>query len=98
MLFSASSRGFYTTDIHTPEQIPQDAVDITDEVYNQMMIGEQGRTLGSDENGYPILIDYDPLSHMSNEGLSDMRRGQRDQLLRECDWVDLPHSPLYGNQ
>lgn len=59
MLYSATTRGFYTPDIHV--SIPSDAVEITDEEYIALLDGQsQGQQIVSDVNGYPIL-QYPPL-------------------------------------
>jgi hypothetical protein len=56
MFFSKTTGGFYDQNIHTV--IPQDAVEITDELYATLMTGtSSGRPIVGDENGNPVLSD-----------------------------------------
>lgn len=57
MLYSKSTGGFYSRDIHG-DNIPSDAVEITDEQYAALLEGQsQGKVISADEEGNPILID-----------------------------------------
>ena len=62
MLYSKSSGGFYTREIHG-ENIPEDAVEISAEQHASLLEGQsQGKIISADENGHPILIDPPPLT------------------------------------
>lgn len=54
--FSKSTNGFFIETIN-PE-MPDDAVEVSEETYNALMAGQQfgGKVIVSDENGYPVLI------------------------------------------
>lgn len=55
MRYSKATNGFYTEDHPT---IPEDAVQITDELYTALFEGQAGdKQITSDESGMPILID-----------------------------------------
>ena len=57
MLYSKSTNGFYLVEIHGTN-IPGEAVEITNDVYKSLLDGQsQGKTIASDSNGTPILID-----------------------------------------
>jgi hypothetical protein len=57
MQYSAQTGGFYDREIHG-DAIPADAVDVTAEEYATLMEGQsQGKEIGADENGKPILKD-----------------------------------------
>lgn len=57
MKYSKTTGGFYTPEIHG-ENIPVDAVDITDEQYKELFDGQSsGKEIVANEQGYPILID-----------------------------------------
>lgn len=59
MLYSKSTRGFYSVEFHG-EDIPADAVEITDELHVALIDGQcQGKSIVGDENGYPILVDQE---------------------------------------
>jgi hypothetical protein len=59
-LFSNSTRGFYDIEIHG-ENIPADAVEITDAQYKSLMDGQQaGKEIGADLSGKPVLVDPVP--------------------------------------
>lgn len=56
MKYSASTKGFYLPEIHG-EKIPDDAVDITDERYVELLEGQcSGKEIVPDENGEPVLM------------------------------------------
>jgi hypothetical protein len=56
--FSKSTNGFYVDDVHEPHQIPNDAVEITNEQHTGLLEGQaNGKQIASDANGNPILID-----------------------------------------
>lgn len=55
--FSASTMGFYDTDIHASTAIPKDAKEITKDTRERMVKGQAKAILAADENGYPFLQD-----------------------------------------
>lgn len=58
MFYSASTGGFYSHEIHG-DSIPSDAVEISDEVYEQLLNGNaSGKRIIADDFGYPVLADY----------------------------------------
>lgn len=57
LYFSASTLGFYDTDIHGSTAIPNDAKEITKDIRDTMVKGQAKAILAADENGYPILKD-----------------------------------------
>lgn len=57
--YSATTGGFYHAEIHS--NAPEDCVSITDELYDALMAGQSsGKRIIADDDGYPILADYDP--------------------------------------
>lgn len=57
MFYSRSTGGFYTLKDHG-SAIPGDAVEITIEEHTALLEGEaQGKIIGSDATGHPVLID-----------------------------------------
>jgi hypothetical protein len=57
MLFSKSTIGFYNKKIHG-NNIPADSVEITEDEHAALLQGQsEGKTIGYNEAGYPILID-----------------------------------------
>lgn len=62
MFYSKSTGGFYDLAIHG-ENIPTDAVEITNEEHAALMQGQSnGLAIGADENGHPVLIIPPPLT------------------------------------
>lgn len=56
MLFAKSTNGFYSISIHAPEQIPTDAVEISDKDYALLLEGQaSGKQIAADEKGRPFL-------------------------------------------
>jgi hypothetical protein len=89
--YSGSTRGFYVDEVHKPHQIPSDAVPITEDRWTELLNGQaDGFWIGPDENGYPILNEYPPLT---TEEKAAKAREERDQRLTESDWTQLPDTP-----
>ncbi|HGY5137057.1 TPA: tail fiber assembly protein [Citrobacter braakii] len=84
--YSNETNGFYDSEING-DDIPQDAVEITDETWMELLSGqEEGKIISADENGYPVLTDQPPLSH---EELIAIAEQVRQQLLTHADAVML---------
>ena len=83
MFYSNTTKGFYTTDIHG-ENIPSDAVEITNE-YHSELINQQGfdKFIDGDENGYPILKDVPAPS--AEQLLNSMRLSRQLAYQEEAD-------------
>lgn len=60
MFYSKSTGGFYSTEIHG-DNIPSDAVEITNEQHQALIDGQsQGKMIQADANGRPALVDPPP--------------------------------------
>lgn len=58
MKYSATTNGFYDELVHG-DNIPVDAVTISDEKYASLMEGQTaGKLIASDKDGNPVLQDY----------------------------------------
>ena len=59
--FAASTNGFYDDAIHTADQIPADAVDITDERHTELLEGQSsGLVISANDKGFPVLVPPPP--------------------------------------
>ena len=57
MFYSKSTGGFYASEIHG-DNIPADAVEITNEEHRELIEGQsQGKRIVADANGFPVLAD-----------------------------------------
>ena len=57
MLYSKTTGGFYTVEIHGTD-IPNDAIEVPDETYQSLLDGQgNGKQIGADEKGFPILVE-----------------------------------------
>ncbi len=91
--FSPSSCGFYSTVVHG-QNLPADAVKITETEYLRLLQDQQeGKTIVA-RDGLPCAVDPDDDLEM----LGQRNRVQRDRLLRDADWTQLPDSPLSPSQ
>lgn len=90
--YAASTNGFYRDDFHPSEKIPVDAVEISEARFTELMDGQATGTkvIGNDE-GFPLLLDP---ALPSAEELGTEARTQRDRLLTQCDWTQLPDAAL----
>ena len=58
MYYSSSTNGFYSDDINGTD-IPEGAIQITDEMWKQLLDGQSnGKMITSDKKGNPVLKDY----------------------------------------
>ncbi|CZU93895.1 tail fiber assembly protein [Enterobacter hormaechei] len=78
--FSKSSNGFFLDSIN--ENMPADIVEISADLYNALMTGQQngGKVIESDDDGYPILVSPE-VNHIAQA------ENQRAQLLATADDV-----------
>lgn len=82
MRYSKSTGGFYDPAIHTPAQIPADAVDVGEVEYERLLAGQSaGQRIVGDAAGKPMLVVPTPTP---DEALAGLRRA-RDAALRESD-------------
>lgn len=59
MKYCAATNGFYDPLVN--ENIPTDAIEITDAKYQELMTGQSnGQRIAPDENGFPTLYDQLP--------------------------------------
>jgi hypothetical protein len=81
--FSAETCGFYIKGVNEEETIPDDALEITEEVYEDIFQQQYntGKKIVGDANGYPIL---DP-----SETTSDENKTRASTLLLITDWTTL---------
>ncbi|WP_053091314.1 tail fiber assembly protein [Morganella morganii] len=71
--FSAKTIGFYFVGYHT--DIPDDAVDITNEHWRELMMGqEDGKKIAANENGYPVLIDRPEPTHEQYIEIAELQK------------------------
>ncbi|MFP4895833.1 tail fiber assembly protein [Paraburkholderia sp. EG304] len=83
--------GFYDEDIHG-ENVPGDAVAITDDTYTMLLDGQSnGKRMSVDESGGAVLLDQ---LRPTDEQLAISVRAQRDVLLHETDWITTRQSEV----
>lgn len=76
--FSQTTNGFYSDEINGDE-IPDDAVEITDEKWMELLNGQGvGKVIAANETGYPVLLDPPPLT---KDELIALAEAKRQQLL-----------------
>ncbi|WP_284076241.1 hypothetical protein [Herbaspirillum aquaticum] len=62
MFFSKSTNGFYDPKINI-DGMPEDAIEIGDDVYRQLLDGQAaGKIISANDKGSPILLDAAPVS------------------------------------
>lgn len=81
-LFSPGTGGFYIKGLH--QNIPEDAIEVSEDQYASIMEGMQlGKTV-SISNGKPTLVDF-----RKPTITWDQIREVRDDKLAKCDWTQL---------
>ncbi|MDP1655725.1 MAG: hypothetical protein Q8L96_06480 [Hylemonella sp.] len=97
MKYSASTGGFYDTEIHG-NNIPTDAVGITIEQHATLLAGQsEGKSITADQSGFPVLIDPAPPTAAQIEAaftaaiqqrLDDFARTRNyDSILSACTYA-----------
>ena len=98
MYYASSTGGFYTPDINPI--IPDDAVEITDEYYQELLAGQSdGKCITADAEGYPVLTDPVIVPPTAEEN-----KATASALLSATDWTTIAdvadpiNSPYLANQ
>lgn len=98
MYYANSTNGFYTPDINPI--IPDDAVEITDEYYQELLAGQSdGKCITADAEGYPVLTDPVIVPPTAEEN-----KATASALLSATDWTTIAdvadpiNSPYLANQ
>lgn len=87
IFFQASTRHFFTDEIHSPEQIPKDTVEISKETHAAMFEGQAiGHVISAGEDGHPVLAERPP---KTDEEKMENLRAQRVPLLEKTDEIAL---------
>jgi hypothetical protein len=84
--YSATTQGFYSSDIHSTEQIPADAVKITHDHWQQLLSAQAlGMQIVPDTRGHPVN------SGPSFEERAGRLRARRNRALAETDGLVARH-------
>jgi len=84
--FSASTCGFYDSDIHG-DRIPADAVEITREEHAALLAGQSAdKRIAAGADGRPKLQDA---PKVTGDQLAAQARSKREAMLSDSDWVTL---------
>ena len=85
--------GFYPTDIYPNiSEIPTPNIELTKEEWREARSPKRFRVIENTHTEVPYTSEEENI-----RGLSAART-QRDSLLKETDWVVLPHSPITGSK
>lgn len=88
--YSASAAGFFRSDIHGSD-MPADAVPVTEQEHRTLMDQQSaGKVISAGADGGPVA--QAPV--ITAEDVAEQVRMQRDGLLLDCDWTQLPDAPL----
>ena len=91
MLYSKSTNGFYSREIHG-DAIPSDAVEITADEHSALLEGQsQGKLIQADAKGKPVLAEPPA---PTDDDLASAARLKRDALLSACDWTQVADAPV----
>lgn len=75
-LYSKRTNGFYDENIS--DEIPDDAVEITDDKWMELLNGQgEGKVISAGENGYPVLTDPPPPSHEQLIAIAETEKKSR---------------------
>ena len=95
MKYSASTGGFYDTDIHG-DNIPADAVDIAAEEHAALLTGQSsGKRITADADGKPVLTDPPP---PSIEQILLAKKAQRQAIVDAITVTTVTGNTFDGNE
>lgn len=86
MFYSASTGGFYSREIHG-DNMPVDAVEITDDKHREIMFEQsEGKVIAADQDGNPITVDREPLPQetLIKMQIKQLEEKVTDRRLREA--------------
>jgi len=90
--YSASEGGFYHDAIHDEAARPADAVGVSDEEHAALFAAQsEGKCITPGADGRPVATDPAPLD--AEAAMQALRR-QRDRLLRDSDYTQIPDFPI----
>ena len=79
--YSPSVNAFYSVEING-SSIPEDAVEITDEVWVELLKQQsEGKVIAAGENGFPVANDAPPLTSAQ---LIEIAEGQKASLMAQA--------------
>lgn len=85
--------GFYPTDIYPNiSEIPTPNIELTKEEWREARSPKRFRVIENTHTEVPYTSEEENIRALS------AARTQRDNLLKETDWVVLPHSPITGSK
>lgn len=89
--YSPTARGFFDDNIHTVDEIPLDALPISDADYEALFAGQSlGKLIIPGPGGWPVVADPAPVS---SNALGTRVRTVRDILLTLSDWTQVRDAP-----
>lgn len=81
-MYYSKSTGAFLDSPENYQNFPDDAVEITDELYAQVMLNKPPEmVIVADENGFPVLVDH---PSPTNDQLKEAAFAKRDELLRKA--------------
>ena len=82
-------KGFFDTDLFDASNMPEDAIEIGIEAYNELFAGQTAGKVISWDGSEPYLSDR----VKSDEEMALSVREQRNEDLKSSDWTQLPDVP-----
>lgn len=96
LFYSQLTGGFYDAAIHTREQIPSDAVSITEEMHQELFNNQAiGKLITAGNDGVPVNSDRPGLT---SEQLASAIRSQRDAFIANTDYLVMPDYPITADK
>jgi hypothetical protein len=91
IFYSKTSNGFFHEEIMAVENMPTDVVEVAEADYKSIIaeMAETGRVLAGDEEGHPQAVEQT----FTDEELAEAVRRERDGLVKDSDWTQLPDIP-----
>ena len=63
ILYSKTTNGFYSSELHSAAQIPNDAVTVTEEVWQSLLAAQSaGKVIQADSTGNPVAVTPPPVT------------------------------------
>lgn len=97
--YSALTGGFYDAGFHTPEQIPADAVEITDEQHAALLAGQSnGKRIVAGPNGPELADPPAPSPEQVKAALSAAVQDHMDAAAQAAGYDDIKSAVTYAEE
>lgn len=100
LFYSAATGGFYDDDLHAPDTLPADVVEIDETTYRALLAGQAaGQVIAAGAAGQPVLVARPgPTLEQSCTALKAAVQLQLDQAAQAAGYDDIKSAVSYADE